>query len=187
MCFMPTDKDDIKEFYDQSPDRGLAISLPVIIENRITSILQGALRHDEKIWNELFRPSGGAGTFSQKVNLAYMMHLIPEGLFDDLRILIKIRNRFAHELEIKSLEQHPISTWIREMVVYSDLKRIAETPVDLSQMTNQERTGYNIILSTVASPRETFRECVRLMIHHLYNLEVKVREAKTKILEETSK
>lgn len=34
-----TDLDDIKEYFDESPDRGIAISLPAIIDNRITSIL----------------------------------------------------------------------------------------------------------------------------------------------------
>jgi hypothetical protein len=42
--------DDIKEFFDDSPDRGIAISLPAIIDNRLTSILKAVMLPNEKLF-----------------------------------------------------------------------------------------------------------------------------------------
>jgi len=58
--------DDIKEFFDESPDRGIAISLPAILDNRLTSLLKGFMRADEKILNEMFQGSGPLGSFKTK-------------------------------------------------------------------------------------------------------------------------
>ena len=61
--------DDIKEFFDESPDRGIAISLPAIIDNRLTSILRAIMLPEKKLLDEMFQPSGALGNFRTKINL----------------------------------------------------------------------------------------------------------------------
>jgi DNA-binding MltR family transcriptional regulator len=110
------DLPDIREFYDDSPDRGIAISLPAIIDNRLASILALVMRDDKKLLSELL--NGPLGNFGTKINLVYMLGIVKEDVYRDLRVIHKIRNEFAHKVEIKQLDQHPISAWIKSMTVY---------------------------------------------------------------------
>src|ERR1700689_2400351 len=97
---------DFKEFFDESPDRGIALSLPAIIENRIDAILKAYMRQDDTTAvNEYFQPNGPP--FAAKVRLAYLLGLLGPDVFKDLRTIIKIRNEFAHRLAIKLFDQSP--------------------------------------------------------------------------------
>jgi len=53
-----------------------------------------------------------------------MLEYIDKQFFDDLVTVLKIRNQFAHRLEIKSLEQNPIKNWIKGMNVYAVMSRL---------------------------------------------------------------
>lgn len=166
--------DDIKEFYEDSPDRGLAISLPAIIENRLTSILRAIMRPDEKILNELFQPSGALGDFGTKIRIAYMLRIVEKEFYEDLRSINKIRNHFAHRLEIKSLEQHPISAWIQGMHVYSTLIQVRDNPTHSDE--KFEKALGVMLKVQLSTMRDSFRECIRMMIHHLNNFEQSIRK-----------
>ena len=87
----PDDPDDIKEFYDLSPDRGLAITLAAIVDNRLTSILKLLMRSDApKLANELFQPTGPLGNFRTKVSLAYMLRVFDKPFYEDLMTVLRI-------------------------------------------------------------------------------------------------
>src|SRR5208282_4309796 len=113
---MPSiDEQDEVAFFERSPDRGLAIVLPAIVDNHLTKILKVAMRSNATVWNELFNPSGPLGSFGARVRLAYMLELISPKFYKDLLIINKIRNEFAHKVNVKSFDQHPISAWIKAM------------------------------------------------------------------------
>lgn len=170
------DLDDIKEFFDDSPDRGIAISLPAIIDNRLTSILKAGMRDDEKLLNELFQPSGALGNFKTKINLAYMLGLVDKEFYQDLLAVNKIRNYFAHRLEIKRLEQHPISAWIKGMGIYRSLVSIKDKPVSSDDKAAAfAKALMNAELDTM---RNCFRNCVRFMVLRLNDMEKTMLAAK---------
>jgi hypothetical protein len=51
---------------------------------------------------------GALGAFGVKIDFAYMMNLVTRAAYDDLLILKKIRNDFAHKLEIKDFNSDGI-------------------------------------------------------------------------------
>lgn len=168
--------DELEAFYDQSSDRSIAIILSAIVENHLTTILKLLMRREKAIVEELFSPSGPLGPFGTKIRLAYMLRVIAEPTYKDLLITSKIRNEFAHDLSIKTLETPRIADRIKSMHVYSLLKNMAATYDKASE--NPNIVG-RIVSSSLSSVRNSYRDCLRLMIHHLVDFEngIKDREA----------
>jgi len=160
--------DDIKEFFDESPDRGIAISLPAIIDNRLTSILRAIMLPEKKLLDEMFQPSGALGNFKTKINLVYVLRLINKEFYEDLCAVNKIRNYFAHKLEIKELEQTPIQSWIKGMHIYRTLIAMSKNPPKRDKAAD---FGKALMRLELDSMRNCFRSCVRLLILRLNDLE----------------
>lgn len=58
----------------------------------------------------LLDPRGGTlGTFTARVDLCYCLGLIPKGLFQNLRTVSEIRNRFAHSYLSLSFESPEVA------------------------------------------------------------------------------
>lgn len=57
-----------------------------------------------KARKELFSPHGPFGTFFGKINTAYCAGWLDEDVYYDLKIIQKLRNKFAHDIEVNSLE-----------------------------------------------------------------------------------
>ncbi len=47
-----------------------------------------------------------------------MLGWIGKDIYDDLLIIVRIRNRFAHALEAKDFSDQKISAWLKNMKVY---------------------------------------------------------------------
>jgi DNA-binding MltR family transcriptional regulator len=172
--------DDIKEFFDESPDRGIAISLPAILDNRLTSILRASMRADEKILNEMFQPSSPLGSFKTKINMAYLLGFIDKEFFLDLVTILKIRNHFAHKLEIKSLEQSPIKGWIKGMSLYAVLIGI-KNKIPSPQDPEHAKFATALMNAELLTMRDCFRMCIRFMILRLNEIESYLQAQKVNV------
>lgn len=112
-------KHEIEAFYEALRDRDRAIVLSAISENHLTSLVQLLMRRNEKdISRQLFNPSGPLGPFGTKIRVAYMLRILPPDVYKDLMIVSKIRNKFAHDLSIKSFDDQRITNWIKSMYHY---------------------------------------------------------------------
>jgi DNA-binding MltR family transcriptional regulator len=166
---IPDNEDDRKEFYSESPDRGMAISLGAIVEDRLTVILKKIMRPEIKLANEIFQPTGPLGNFRTKISLVYLLGLVDKPFYEDLSTVNRIRNRFAHQLKIKSFEQHPICAWIKSMRVYPTLVALRDRPSHPDRKFAKALSfSMKIQLETA---RDSYRECLRLIIHHLSVIE----------------
>jgi DNA-binding MltR family transcriptional regulator len=174
------ESDDIREFFDESPDRGIAISLPAILDNRLGSILRASMRADEKVLNEMFQPSGPLGSFKTKINMAYMLGFIDKEFFLDLVTILRIRNHFAHKLKIKSLEQSPIKEWIKGMSLYAvviGVRNKIPTPED----PEPKKFAYALMNAELMTMRDCFRICIRFMILRLNEIETYLKAQKANL------
>ncbi len=84
--------------YEEVSDRAVAIVGPVFLDTLLTDMLVNFLVDDEKEALKLMQPEGPLGTFGAKVSTCYGLGLIGGTIKSDLRIVAKIRNRFAHDL-----------------------------------------------------------------------------------------
>jgi DNA-binding MltR family transcriptional regulator len=80
-------------------DRGSAIIGAEITSDRLESLLRAFFRSDaqsRKQIDPLFKGFGPVSTFSARIQMAYVMYLIPRIIRDRLEMIRKIRNHFAH-------------------------------------------------------------------------------------------
>jgi DNA-binding MltR family transcriptional regulator len=160
----PDKMDPFYDWFDHGAERALAITLPVLLEELLEQILRLSFRPDKQITAEFFRPTGPLGNFGAKTRMAYMMNLMDENTYRDLLIISKIRNRFAHHIELKSFDDPTVREWIRPMDCYKQLRLIALTEVP--EDNPDYRIKFSLKFIMTQNTTETiyaFRECIRFL------------------------
>jgi DNA-binding MltR family transcriptional regulator len=157
-------------FYNHDSDRAVAVVWPAIVENRLTDLLRAGFIPAPKEFEDLFGPGKTIGDLGLKIKMAYIFGLLHKDTVDDLRTLAKIRNAFAHRVDITSFENPPISSWLNSMhsvtVHRSLLKTLLLDP-------DGNMTKIVVLRGELCDYRNTFHCCIRHLIHHLVDLERK--------------
>ena len=96
--------------YGEASDRAVAIVGPAFLDALLTEMLINFLIDDEKEVQKLMQPEGPLGSFGAKVSACYCLGLIGETIKSDLRIVAKVRNRFAHDLRADFSDEQ-IKSW----------------------------------------------------------------------------
>lgn len=165
------DEDEIAAYYIEEPlhPRAAAVMWPAIIERRIDKLYETALRPDARVKNELLQPSGALANYAVKVRLAYLLGWIEEDIYKDLLLIAKIRNLFAHSLDVKDFDDQRISAWLRNMKSYRFIPGMVER---LREKARSDPSTENECRAYTASGLleddiMAFRFCVRQMIFRL--------------------
>ena len=87
---------DFRKSLIQESDRGCALMAAAFIEDKLEKLLESYFIENEKVCKQLLKANGALATFSSKIDLTFLLGLIPKNVFNDLHILRKIRNEFAH-------------------------------------------------------------------------------------------
>ena len=95
---------------DDINDRAIAIIGATFLEMQLEHILRNFLIDDEKEVDRLLEYDQPLGNFSGKITMAYCLGLIYKPVRDDLHLVRKIRNEFAHKL-YASFEDQKIADW----------------------------------------------------------------------------
>ncbi|MGA3949196.1 MltR family transcriptional regulator [Ralstonia nicotianae] len=77
-------------------DRGAALMAAAFIDDRLKILLERKLVAAPKIVSPIFEFNGALGTFSSRIDMAYLLGLLPKNARQDLHAIRKIRNEFAH-------------------------------------------------------------------------------------------
>lgn len=88
-------------------DRGCALMLGAFLDAHLEKLLRSVFVQRKSIVDPLFQYQGPLSTFSAKIRVAYCLRLIHEHEYRDLGRILKIRNRFAHELHGVSFARDP--------------------------------------------------------------------------------
>src|ERR1041384_4735990 len=86
----------IMENIEAGQDRSGAILAGSYLEDRLTSAIKARLVRDAEVHGKMFKGYGPLATFSAKIDIAYLMNIIPRDWRDILHVVREIRNRFAH-------------------------------------------------------------------------------------------
>jgi hypothetical protein len=105
-------------------DRGCALLGVAYIDEALGELLRANFV-DDKAANELLDESRALGTLSARIIACHCLGLISPGFVRNLHLLRKIRNDFAHEVEV-SFETPAIAARCRELLV--DPIRPNQTP-----------------------------------------------------------
>ena len=126
MKFNITRKDE-RDFFKMQPglpDRIVGLILPVLIDRRLRATIEGRWRDDSKgdVLRHLSEAGGPLGDAGVRVRVGFAIGLYDEDMFGDLKIIVKIRNAFAHEPGTHKFDDSPVQQFV------NDLKLIEKYP-----------------------------------------------------------
>ena len=133
------DFDGLKNELDAGSDRNTVILCGALLEAHIDELLRTTLIDDENEVEELIKPVGPLGSFGAKIRTLYCLGILSKSEFHNLKLIAKIRNKFAHELHGLSFETPEIT----------DL--CARLGVSLNPPRNRESSSENHFLLVVIS------------------------------------
>jgi len=96
--------------HEEKNDRAVVIVGAAYLDTLLEHIIIAFLVDDPKEVAELLRCDQPLGTYGSRTRAAYCFGLINKTIRDDLRVVGKIRNRFAHDL-YASFEDQQIRSW----------------------------------------------------------------------------
>ncbi len=96
--------------HEGESDRSAVIVGAAFLDTLLWHLLISFLVDDETEAGALLRADGPLGTYGNRARMAYCLGLIPKTVHNDLRLVGKIRNKFAHELGA-SFDNQDIGDW----------------------------------------------------------------------------
>lgn len=134
--------------YSEGSDRAVAIVGPAFLDALLTEMLMNFFVDDDKEVLKLLHVEGPLGTFGAKVSACYCLGLIGKIVTADLRLVAKIRNRFAHDLRADFADAQ-IAGWCKSLRWHKEL--FPETPA-------------------CATHRDLFQVGINQLVGHLHGL-----------------
>ena len=125
----------VRIFHSES-DRGAAILAGSFVEHVLGLYLKFRIR-DKKIAAELFAPLGPLSNLDQRIAIAYAFDLISEAQYQDLALIRRIRNQFAHHPLETTFNTNEIKQLVSQVSTFSDI--IAEQNLKVGE---RHRTAY---------------------------------------------
>jgi hypothetical protein len=145
------DARDVHRELEAQTDRGAAIVGAALLDTKLETALRlclvpGLSQNEQK---DLFEgPTAPLGTFSGRMRVAHALGLVGEQSFADLRLIGRIRNRFAHKLEVTSFTDPEIAALCSKLQV-AEFVFLGETPP--------------------SEPRQRFIRSVVNIVHFIYS------------------
>ena len=133
-------------FEQETNDRAIAIVGATFLDTLLEHILINFLVNDEKEVRRFLQPDQSMGTYGSRTTTVYCLGLIGKMIRDDLRLVGKLRNRFAHDLKA-SFDEEPVRSWCLSLK-WHEVSMFRQPPED-------------------ATPRDIFQVGVNQLICHL--------------------
>jgi DNA-binding MltR family transcriptional regulator len=96
-------------------DRGCALMAAAFLDGQLEKLLRQTFVASERIADDLLGPSKPIGTFSSRIDLAFMLGFLSEQQRRDLHLIRKIRNDFGHNPSPITFDHPPIANRCREL------------------------------------------------------------------------
>ena len=102
------------EFRD-AEDRVMAVVGAAYLDSILEQLLRAAFLNDEAEADRLLAPDRPIGANGARYQLAYCLGLIDADQRDDLKTIAKVRNLFAHDYSIASLEEERANALVKSL------------------------------------------------------------------------
>ena len=148
--------------HEEHNDRAIVIVGAAFLDTLLEHILVNFLVDDLQEVQDLLRYDQPLGTYGNRIRGAYCVGLINTTIRDDLRVVGKIRNKFAHDL-YASFDDQQIRSWCRALKWHRNA--YMQPPND-------------------ASDRDLFYVAVHQLVSHLHGVVSIARGEKRKLRSE---
>jgi len=117
-------RDELFETLSKESDRGVVLISAAFLEEALEALLRArfSIRHpkSKSSIKPLFDSSGPLSTFSAKIKICYAMDLMGKWMYEDLEIVRKVRNEFAHSIGVARFDL-PTAVELTERLKAADL------------------------------------------------------------------
>lgn len=96
-------------------DRGAALMAASYLEELLEKLLIKFFINDNGLTNKLLNGYGGLSSFSSKIDLAFLLGLISKKTQNNLHLIRKIRNEFAHSADFIGFSKSSINNRCNEL------------------------------------------------------------------------
>ncbi|WP_291131178.1 MltR family transcriptional regulator [Flavobacterium sp. UBA7682] len=149
--------------YSEPNERSIAIVGATYLEMILDHILLAFFPEDDKEVLRLLDYNGPLGNFSNKISMCYCLGLIDKTIRDDLTLVRKIRNKFAHEMVIRFTDE-PMQSWCRDLKWH----KISLTPFPPKDATSRDlfQVGVHQLISHLNGCVGTARNQKRTLLNN---------------------
>lgn len=114
----------LRTVLSEETDRGCALMAAAYLDSELAKLIRARLVNDEKLAKDLLEFNGPLGSFSARIDFAYMLGLISSATRSNLHLLRKIRNEFAHVVSNISFKTSEISSRCHELTGFGLSKNL---------------------------------------------------------------
>jgi hypothetical protein len=108
----------VKEEMEGLSHRATAVVGGAFVEEHLTYALRSRMVPDEKVIQERFAPGRAFGDFGAKIDLGYLMGVYGKQAYKELITIRRIRNDFAHQLEVNSFDRDDMRDRCENLVLF---------------------------------------------------------------------
>lgn len=116
----------LEEFQNESP-RACVILGAAFLDIKLRELIASFLINERKVVDDLLgtekKVDSPLATFSARIRAAYCLGLVSKEQFDDLNVIRKIRNQFAHRLHDLSFDDNKIRDWCNSLKIPKKIVR----------------------------------------------------------------
>jgi DNA-binding MltR family transcriptional regulator len=185
-----TKLDEVIDFgitLNSETDRGVALICAAFLEDDLEALLKQHLVDAPKVVGRLFDQAGPLGTFSSKIDLAFVAGLIPANIHRGLDLVRKIRNSFAHRHKVRSFGDQDIAarcielakatpitddTEPRSMFINCNIKMIGVIHA-MTELATHSRIKENVTAEDALEVREQIQSALKSVLGKLSPEEIK--------------
>jgi DNA-binding MltR family transcriptional regulator len=144
-----------REFHE-SPDRVIAIVGGAYIDAMLDRLFREVLIDVSKEVDSLLRPDAPLGSNGARYQLAYCLGLITREQRDDMKLVAKIRNTFAHDFTATGFDMPPVRDYCAALKQPATLAAMPGQlfPADTAAIMAE------YVRKTSATPREQYRTSI---------------------------
>jgi DNA-binding MltR family transcriptional regulator len=106
---------EFRQSLDPETDRGCALMAAAYLDSELEKLLRKYLVNNDAVQSQLFEHSGPLGSFSSRIDLAYLLGLIGRNAHRDLHLIRRIRNEFGHVPRPISFDDPQLASRCREL------------------------------------------------------------------------
>lgn len=101
-------------------DRGAVLMSAAYLDDKLRQLIERKLVQDKKILRRAFEFNGPLGSFSARIDFAYLLGILPKNAQRDLHTIRAIRNQFAHYAAPLSYEDEKIKPLCEKLVFHGE-------------------------------------------------------------------
>jgi len=142
--------------FQESPDRVIAVIGAAYLDSLLDRLLRAAfIKLDEDV-ERMLRPDGPLGSNGSRYQLCYCLGLITREQRDDLKMIAKIRNAFAHDFKTAYFDKSPVRDYCASL---KQVQILAAMPAEMFPPPVAE-TAKAYVEEITQTPREKYRMSV---------------------------